>query len=528
MYQLQTTSLAIVINEPYCNNAAHDFLVSHPSIEAVRELIGPSEKTTATSHRKPVTCPICALATIHSSKVAKVVKARRLQKELSPAELGHRLGVHKEVVARIERVKGFPVSPKVHASLVDWLLEPVPITAMRLDSIDKDVIRYERFRRGLSVNDLAARVEVYPMTVLHWETGHQVPGLPAKKRLRSWLLEDDVTPASARNPLFHWLESDFGEHVRDRRLKWEMTLVELATHLGVSVRTVQAWESGSRPQNEKVWRKLWDWLEEADPEVSIRLEAIDGNLIRRERVRRGLTQRELSDRLGVRETSVLFWETRGGTPKTRNLKVVREWLKEEDFDLSEAYSESLESDLGTRLRERRLQLKMSQDDLAERLGCTPTMLWRWESGRVQPSLLNRHKILEWLSEEVPKLNLGVLLRERRLQLGMTQAELAIRLGISTRNTLYRWENGLARPSHSHRHKILEWLGGEAPKLDLGTRLRERRLQLGMTQVELAERLGCLRNRVIAWERGHQRPCPSNRRKIQEWLDEEDPSNLTEA
>ena len=448
--------------------------------------------------------------------------------EVSPIELSRRLGVHEEVVARIERVKGFPVSPKVHMSLVDWLLEPVPTTSMGLDEIDRRVIRYERFRRGLTRDELAERVRVYPNTVLHWETGHQTPGLPAKKRLRSWLLEEDVIPPSARNPLFHWLESDFGENVRNRRLKWEMSVGELATHLGVWARTVQDWESGSRPQDEELWRKVWDWLEESDPEVSIRLEEIDSNVIRRERLRRGLTQRELAERLGVRGATVFSWETKGRTPRKRYFRVVRDWLEEEDSDLFAATCESLESNLGTRLRERRLQLRMTQRELANRLGCTYTMLWRWESGRAHPSLLNRHKVLEWLSEEVPKSDLRTRLRERRLQLRMTQVEVAERLGIFDKDVVYRWENGLSRPSPSHRDKILEWLDKGAPKVDVGTRLRERRLQLGMTQRELAERLGCLASRVTGWERGHHRPGPSNRRKIQEWLDEEDPRNLTEA
>ena len=56
MYQFKNNpAFGIVLEEPYCNKAAHDYLVNHPSIKAVRELIGTSEMTTATSHGKPIT-----------------------------------------------------------------------------------------------------------------------------------------------------------------------------------------------------------------------------------------------------------------------------------------------------------------------------------------------------------------------------------------------------------------------------------------------------------------------------------------
>ena len=43
------------------------------------------------------------------------------------------------------------------------------------------------------------------------------------------------------------------------------------------------------------------------------------------------------------------------------------------------------------------------------------------------------------------------------------------------------------------------------KFDVGSRLREQREGLGITQEELAERLGKTRNTVGAWERGDQYP-----------------------
>ena len=43
------------------------------------------------------------------------------------------------------------------------------------------------------------------------------------------------------------------------------------------------------------------------------------------------------------------------------------------------------------------------------------------------------------------------------------------------------------------------------KFDVGSRLREQREALGVTQEELAERLGKTRNTVGAWERGDQYP-----------------------
>lgn len=54
------------------------------------------------------------------------------------------------------------------------------------------------------------------------------------------------------------------------------------------------------------------------------------------------------------------------------------------------------------------------------------------------------------------------------------------------------------------------------KADIGARLREQREGLGVTQEELAERLGKSRNTIGAWERGDQHPSGEFYSQAHEW------------
>jgi transcriptional regulator with XRE-family HTH domain len=110
-------------------------------------------------------------------------------------------------------------------------------------------------------------------------------------------------------------------------------------------------------------------------------------------------------------------------------------------------------------------------------------------------------------ERHPK-TLGEHLRKERLLRGLKQRDVAVRLGVRT-ETVANWERGQERPLARHHGTIIRFLGFDPePAGDtLPARLRAVRRRLGLTQGEIAARLGQDEHQICRWEGGRQRPHP---------------------
>jgi transcriptional regulator with XRE-family HTH domain len=104
--------------------------------------------------------------------------------------------------------------------------------------------------------------------------------------------------------------------------------------------------------------------------------------------------------------------------------------------------------LGNHLRKRRLDLKLTQKDVAEKLGVDKTTVQFWENNRVKPSLRLIPKIIEFLGydpyETIP-MSLGEEIITFRRRHGFSQKKLAHLLGIDL-TTICSWERGKNQPS----------------------------------------------------------------------------------
>lgn len=61
-------------------------------------------------------------------------------------------------------------------------------------------------------------------------------------------------------------------------------------------------------------------------------------------------------------------------------------------------------------------------------------------------------------------------------------------------------------------------GGSGQVEDFGALIRAKRRELGMTQFELAEKIGVWSPTTVChWEKGHSNPKPAHRRKLREVL-----------
>lgn len=114
-------------------------------------------------------------------------------------------------------------------------------------------------------------------------------------------------------------------------------------------------------------------------------------------------------------------------------------------------------------------------------------------------------------------NFAGVIRWRRKKLGLTQQELAEHLGVTVQ-TLRNWELGHSRPGLRQTPQAADFLGRfmlfrPGKRLDFPVRLQLTRRRMGLSQAELATRLGVSADSVWEWENGNHQPSPRHRKKL---------------
>ena len=90
---------------------------------------------------------------------------------------------------------------------------------------------------------------------------------------------------------------------------------------------------------------------------------------------------------------------------------------------------------------------------------------------------------------------------------LTKAQLSLNLNVSD-ITIYLWEHNKVQPSVVQIPKIIEFLGKdpfEAKPENLGDKLRSYRRINGLSQKKFAEQLGVDLTTLAGWERGEHKP-----------------------
>jgi transcriptional regulator with XRE-family HTH domain len=118
--------------------------------------------------------------------------------------------------------------------------------------------------------------------------------------------------------------------------------------------------------------------------------------------------------------------------------------------------------------------------------------------------------------------LGDHIRKRRLDLGLYQKDVARCLGVTTDSVAY-WENNRNQPSLRMIPRIIGFLGydpfqNDSDSLSLGERVVRVRQRLGITQKDLARRLGVDPSTLAHWEYGRRQPTPENRARLEEFIE----------
>lgn len=278
--------------------------------------------------------------------------------------------------------------------------------------------------------------------------------------------------------------------LRDRRLTLAVSVTELAVELGVHPNSIHRWERRERlpgPQHiVAIARRLAlptqdvaKFFDAARPAPADRPPSVRGHGLRRLRRGAGLTAARIAATVGVPTSSVYNWEAGRARIPLRHLPT-----------------------------------------LAGLLGLDPTAL---------------HRLLHTAParRDDDRVRSARGLRGMRHRAGLSQARVAERIGAS-RRSVGNWERGAAPPLHAMRRlaalygvpvsAVAEAVGMSGPRWldrrtwqpgDLPDVLRVLREWTGLTQREVAARVGCSRDAARGWESGRGTPQGRFRGRLEE-------------
>jgi DNA-binding XRE family transcriptional regulator len=117
-------------------------------------------------------------------------------------------------------------------------------------------------------------------------------------------------------------------------------------------------------------------------------------------------------------------------------------------------------DLGIHVRQRRIELHESQDDIALQFGVTKDTIVYWENQQIAPVITKFPKIIAYLGYNPlagETDTLGGKIKQYRYVHGLSQRKLAFRIGVSF-TAVKSWEGNEFVPTPDHYLRLMELLG----------------------------------------------------------------------
>ncbi len=115
--------------------------------------------------------------------------------------------------------------------------------------------------------------------------------------------------------------------------------------------------------------------------------------------------------------------------------------------------------LGEHVKKRRLELRLTQKQAAERLGVNPWTVLNWEKDHTEPPINSMPAIIRFLGyNPVPApVSVSEKLKAARQHLGWSRKRYARELGIDS-GTLRNWEEGAGVISRKHQRIVAKIIG----------------------------------------------------------------------
>lgn len=371
-------------------------------------------------------------------------------------------------------------------------------------------------------------------------------------------------------------KTNYGRFVRAHRLKLDLRQHQLAELVGILQPVISQFEVGKRKylsfqQQENLARVLCfepEELRKLMPVKRTRHSQPTTELGRRNQSRReelGLTLQEFADRMGMTLAQAEYLEIgkklRIGYGTAKLLASVLKLDPSVFADFVGVGEKQTNSVFGGLVRSQRKRLMMTIDELAKKLGVSKSLVGYIESGELPLSenddligrlastfeldvndLLAVRPKRRLKQTTASRQSLNGFLAFRRFELNLTQWQVAHRCGIPE-TTISNIETGAIVPDNDQLGRLSKVLECEIPeelipvpqkrkrsyqkeaRTPLGNFVREKRLTLGLSQVQVARRGKTSDNVVSGIERGTYHPGPLIRKKISKGLECEIPTDL---
>lgn len=173
------------------------------------------------------------------------------------------------------------------------------------------------------------------------------------------------------------------------------------------------------------------------------------------------------------------------------------------------------------LKKLRKESGLKQQDLAEKLSISRSTVAKWETGKNQPdneTLLKLSSIFNTSIDYIlnndcfsPPTSFEKRLKELRKSQGLTMKKLGELIGVAE-STVSLYENGKRHPDYYILKFLAEYFNVSTDYLlgnniddtntSLGSKLKNRRKELGLTMLEVANKVGVSEATVSRWESGH--------------------------
>lgn len=176
-----------------------------------------------------------------------------------------------------------------------------------------------------------------------------------------------------------------------------------------------------------------------------------------------------------------------------------------------------------KIKNRRTELGISADSLGEKIGKDRSTIYRYESGDIDnisiDTLIQLSDALDttpdfFLKNDNTTTNIGTVIFNARLKLGITQEELARLVGYGTKSAINKIEKGLRDVPRYKVKQFAQVLGIDAEELlgcgegnineancTVGERIRSLRITNDMTLEQVASIVGVGKSTVRKWETG---------------------------